>query len=396
MLDYLRHMLQAEGLPPHGYCLLWQPELVWTHVVSDLLIGLAYFSIPVVIASFLTQRRDVQFGWIVWMFAAFIMACGATHIFSIITLWNPIYGVEGLVKMVTAAVSVATAIALWPLLPRLIALPSPAQLKLANDQLQARMEERDGAYLALQHEVAERARVEEMLRQAQKMEVVGQLTGGLAHDFNNLLTIVMANLERADRIAGDDPDLRRRLESAMDGAARAARLTHQLLAFARRQPLQPRPQDVNAVVRGMQDMLERTLGGRIVVELDLEEGLAPVHVDPTQTGNAILNLAINARDAMPGGGTLRISTRDSGERILLKVSDTGTGMTADVRAQAFEPFFTTKGVGDGSGLGLSQVYGFTMQSGGEILLDSEPDRGTEVQIWIPKADRHDGETDGDG
>jgi signal transduction histidine kinase len=385
MFDYLRGMLGAEGLPPHGYCLLWQPQLVWTHVVADLLIGIAYFSIPVVIASFMTQRRDVQFGWVVWMFAAFIMACGATHIFSIITLWNPIYGVEGLVKLVTAAVSVATAISLWPLLPRLIALPSPAQLRQANDQLQARVEERDLAYVALQREVEERARVEEMLRQAQKMEVVGQLTGGIAHDFNNLLTIVMANLERAGRMVDQDADLKRRIDSAMEGASRAATLTHQLLAFSRRQPLQPRPQDLSAVVRGMEDMLEQTLRETILVDLDLAEGLAPVLVDPVQTENAILNLAINARDAMPEGGRLRIATRDAGDHVLLLVSDTGKGMSDEVLAHAFEPFFTTKDVGEGSGLGLSQVYGFTMQSGGEIRLNSTPGQGTDVEILIPKA-----------
>jgi signal transduction histidine kinase len=383
MFDYLQKMLTARGLPPHGYCLLWDPTLIWTHVIADLLIGLAYFSIPVVLAVFLTRRRDVQFGWVVWMFAAFILACGTTHFLSILTLWVPAYGPEGLVKLFTAMVSVATAVALWPLLPRAMALPSPAQLQFANSELRLRVNERDAAFRSLQEAVAERDRVEEMLRQSQKMEAVGQLTGGIAHDFNNLLTIILANLERADRLGQGDPRLKRSLASAREGADRAARLTHQLLAFSRRQPLLPRPQDLNAILRGMSDMLGRTLGPRIEVRLDLDPDARPVLIDSSQAENAILNLAINARDAMPGGGRLDISTRAQDDRLILAVTDSGVGMPPEVAERAFEPFYTTKGLGEGSGLGLSQVYGFTRQSGGDIAIESEPGRGTRVVITIP-------------
>ncbi len=389
MLDYLDKMLNVQGLPPHGFCLLWDPTLIWTHVVADLLIGLSYFSIPIVLAVFVMRRGDVQFRWAVWMFAAFIMACGATHLFAIYTLWMPAYGVQGLIKGITAVVSVGTAVALWPLLPRAVALPSPAQLALANDTLNRRMEERDLAFQSLQNEVIERERVEAMLRQAQKMEAVGQLTGGIAHDFNNLLTIVVANLERAERLAADDPRIGKALDSAMKGASRAARLTHQLLAFSRQQSLQAEPSEINEIVSGMSEMITRTLGPEVHLQLDLDPAAGKVLVDVGQTENAILNLALNARDAMPGGGHLTIATRAAEGRTCLLVSDTGTGMAPDVINHVFEPFFTTKGVGKGSGLGLSQVYGFTKQSGGEIDIESTVGEGTTLIISLPT---HDGET----
>ena len=385
MFDYFQRMLTDQGLAPHGYCLLWEPRLIWTHAISDALIGLAYFSIPIVLARFLTKRRDVQFGFVVWMFAAFIMACGATHFISILTLWVPAYGMEGLVKAVTAIVSVITAIALWPLLPKALALPSPAQLQRANEELRALVEQRDRALSDLSRASAERARAEEMLRQSQKMEAVGQLTSGVAHDFNNLLTIVLGNLDRAARLAADQPRLRDAIANATNGAERAAKLTDQLLAFARKQPLRPDAHDLSALVGDMDELLRRSVGGEVKVTLDLAEGLPAVEVDRNQTENAILNLAINARDAMPEGGSLTLTTGIEGEEVTLRITDTGTGMPDEVRARAFEPFFTTKPVGQGTGLGLSQVYGFVKQSNGDMELASAPRRGTTVLLRFPVA-----------
>ena len=392
MFDYLQRLLSAHGLAPHGYCLLWDPELIWTHVISDAVIGVSYFSIPVVLATFLTKRRDVQFGWIVWMFAAFIMACGATHFFSIWVLWHPDYGPEGLLKLATAAVSVTTAVALWPLLPRVIALPSPAQLQRLNEELSSRIHERDLAHAALERETIERRKTEEMLRQAQKMEAVGQLTGGIAHDFNNLLTVVIANLDRAHRFSEGDPRVAKLLGNALTGAERAAKLTDQLLAFSRKQPLQPSAQHLNDIVVGLRDLLERTLGNHINLALDLAPSLAQVAIDKNQTENAILNLAINARDAMPDGGHLIIRTREEDQpdspsrlRILLEVIDDGHGMPPEVQERAFDPFFTTKAVGEGTGLGLSQVYGFTKQSSGDITIRSAMGSGTTVGLLLPVA-----------
>ncbi len=383
MFEYLQRMLSERGLAPHGYCLLWDPALIWTNVLADAVTGLSYFSIPLVIARFLTKRRDVQFSWVVWLFATFIMACGATHFISIFVLWVPAYGIEALVKLATAIVSMITAATLWPLLPKAIALPSPVQLQSANDALEARVKERDEALRALERETVERQRTEEMLRQSQKMEAVGHLTGGIAHDFNNLLTAVVANLDRVQRLGGLDERLEKCIRNAMSGADRAAKLTDQLLSFSRKQPLQPEPQQVNAIVEGMHDLLERTLGAEIELRLILESDLPLIIVDKNQTENALLNLAINARDAMPQGGILSITTSQLDSQVLLSVRDTGEGMEADVLVHVFEPFFTTKPVGQGTGLGLSQVYGFTKQSEGDILIASEPGLGTTITMKLP-------------
>jgi signal transduction histidine kinase len=391
MIEYLRSLVSEGRFAPHGYCLLWQPELIWTHVVSDALIGLAYFSIPLVLAQFLTRRPDVQFGWMVWMFAAFIMACGFTHFFSIWTLWFPDYGPQAVVKAGTAGVSVFTAVALWPLLPKAVALPSPAQLQRANDDLVLRISERDNAIQALRHETEERLRAEEMLRQAQKMEAVGQLSGGVAHDFNNMLAVILANLEKARRLSPADETLQRSIAHAAQAAERAAELTDRLLAFARKQPLQASPNDAGAIVTGMKGLLERTLNAGVQLEVSLSGEPLPVLVDRNQMENALLNLAVNAQQAMPAGGALRLSTSlvadgagpASGAWVLVEVADTGTGMTAEVKAKAFEPFYTTKPVGEGTGLGLSQVYGFVTQSNGHVDIVSEPGQGTRVLIYLP-------------
>ncbi len=388
MLTYFQHLLGERGLAPHGFCLLWDPALIWTHVISDALIGIAYFSIPVAIAYFLTRRRDIAFSWVVWLFAAFITACGATHFLSIWTLWHPDYGIEGLVKAATAVVSVATAVALWPLLPHAIALPSPGELQIANSGLSLRIAERDKAIAALRRETAERERVETMFRQAQKMEAVGQLTGGIAHDFNNLLTIIVANLDRIRRLTEDDPRLDRPVVNAIAGVERAAALTKQLLAFARRQPLIAVECDLNVAVAAVQELIGAGLAG-IKLALDLSPDLWRVYVDVNQIENALLNLVVNARDAMPDGGTLTIATGNVtdtiGDCVEIAVTDTGSGMAADVVARAFEPFFTTKEVGRGTGLGLSQVYGFVTQSGGTVMIDSTVGQGTTVRIRLPRA-----------
>ncbi|HEX2727150.1 MAG TPA: PAS domain S-box protein, partial [Beijerinckiaceae bacterium] len=242
-------------------------------------------------------------------------------------------------------------------------------------------------------------KIEQELRQAQKMEAVGQLTGGVAHDFNNLLNVILGNLEMLE-LGMDDPGQLELLREARETAEHGAELTDRLLAFGRRQPLDPRLTDVGALLSQVTPMLRRTLGENISVKARTDADLWKVEVDPGQLQNAILNLAINARDAMPAGGKLIITAENAqldpdyarlhpevraGRYVLIAVTDTGTGMSKDVLERAFEPFFTTKEVGEGSGLGLSMVYGFAKQSRGHVVIYSEPGHGTTVRIYIPRA-----------
>ena len=246
-------------------------------------------------------------------------------------------------------------------------------------------------------DLTEMRRVEAQFRQAQKMEAIGQLTGGVAHDFNNLLTAVVGNLELLQRRL-TDPRALSHVVAAMRAASRGGQLTQQLLAYARRQNLVPRPVDVNAVIAGMGDLLQRSLGGLVQVETDLASDLWAATSDVTQLELVILNLAINSRDAMPTGGLLRIATKnvhdaevdhrgslDPGDYVRIAVVDSGIGMPPNVVERVFEPFFTTKEIGKGSGLGLAQVYGVATQFGGTARLASEPGAGTTVEVFLPRS-----------
>jgi len=255
-------------------------------------------------------------------------------------------------------------------------------------------------YAALQREVAQRQRAEEQLRQSQKMESLGQLTGGIAHDFNNMLAIIIGNLDMMmRRLPGGDERIRIMAENALAGATRAASLTKRLLAFSRQQPLDPRTTDVNRCVADMSEMLRDVLGGNVAVETVLAGGLWSAFVDRPELESAILNLAVNARDAMPDGGRLTLETANAsldrsyaaenadvepGQYVLIAVTDTGAGMSAQTIARAFDPFFTTKRAGEGTGLGLSQVHGFIRQSRGHIKLYSEAGVGTTVKLYLPR------------
>jgi len=265
-------------------------------------------------------------------------------------------------------------------------------LRELNETLEARVEQA----------LAERSQIEETLRQAQKMEAIGNLTGGIAHDFNNLLTIIIGNIDTVSRRldADADPRARRAIDHALKGAERAAALTQRLLAFSRRQPLAARSIDVARLLAGMADLLTRSITETIAIQLSPGPDLWTVEVDPNQLENVLLNLAVNARDAMPDGGALTIEARNvsigaeldrtdayavpPGAYVRISVKDTGIGMTAETVAQVFDPFFTTKEVGKGTGLGLSMVYGFVKQSNGHIMIDSAPGAGTTMSLFLPR------------
>jgi signal transduction histidine kinase/ActR/RegA family two-component response regulator len=268
-----------------------------------------------------------------------------------------------------------------------------ATIARQRDELQA-------ANAQLVGEMTRREAAEARIQQMQKLEAVGQLTGGVAHDFNNMLAVVISSLNLIQRRLGrGDTNVGRFADAAMEAAGRAANLTHRLLAFSRQQPLAPEAIDANRFVAGMSDLLRRTLGENVRMETVLAGGLWRTHADPSQLENAILNLCVNARDAMPDGGRLTIETANchlddsyarqhadvpSGQYVLIAVSDGGIGMTPEVIGKAFDPFFTTKPVGRGTGLGLSQVYGFVKQSGGHVKIYSEPGQGTTVKIYLPR------------
>lgn len=291
-------------------------------------------------------------------------------------------------------------------------LDAQRKARAASDALQelnARLEER------VAEEVAQRMKTEEALRQSQKMEIVGQLTGGVAHDFNNLLTVIVGGLDtigrQLDRPLGemDLARMRRSRDMAHHGAERAATLTARLLAFSRQQTLAPQKLEANRLISGVADLLQRTLGETIAFETVSAGGLWQTFADPGELENALINLAVNARDAMPDGGRLTIETANAsldeayvaaltepvkpGQYVLIAVSDTGTGMSPETIDRVFEPFFTTKEVGKGTGLGLSQVYGFIRQSGGHVRIYSELGHGTTVKLYLPRATNEDVDAD---
>ena len=522
MWTFLERILDSSMFSPHGLCLLWEPELIWLHVISDALIALAYFSIPFALAIFVSKRRDLRFGWVYWSFGIFIMACGLTHILSIYTLWVPIYGVEGLVKAATAVASVFTAAMLWPLLPQLLTIPSPFELRQAQEALKEeeikgrdseqllqqfrqaqqalresmmrltavvetavdgfilidsrgrillfnpacerlfgyRAEEvfhenvkmlmpptysahhddyiknflrtgdrkiigigreviglrKDGStfpmelsvgeakqdgesiFVGIIHDVTARKHTEEQLRQAQKMEMVGQLSGGIAHDFNNLLTVIVGNAEHLSEQLKSRQDLQRISNDICQAGERGAELTQRLLAFSRRQLLHPREVDCHELLDSMRKLLRRTLRENIEIAIAPSSSRILAFADRAQLESSVLNLALNAQDAMPNGGHLTLSTSvaslddeyqgqhpeiESDEYAMIAVTDDGLGMTGEVAARAFEPFYTTKEVGKGSGLGLSMVYGFAKQSNGHVSIYSEMGLGTTVRIYLP-------------
>lgn len=551
MTHFLSWLLDSTTFQPHGYCLLWQPGLIWTTVVADSIVAASYFSIPVALVVFAVKRRDLVFSWVFFLFGAFILLCGGTHVMEAVTFWVPLYGMETAVKAVTAAVSLATAAALWPLIPQALALPrlddlrrlngelerevterrrAEAALRDVNLDLEARVAERTAALTRLtdelQTEIAERRRVEEglrastellqvtfdaapfpisvmnadttllmwnkaaerdlgytaeeiigrrlgdvaaetdldeshnffqrvaagenlrnvqvrrlaangqmrdisfsaapvrdangqvraivytaedvtqrnaieaQLRQAQKMEAIGNLTGGIAHDFNNLLGIIIGNLDSLYGDVANDARNGELVRDALEAALRGADLTRRLLAFARRQPLQPERIDLNTATERTLTLLRRTLGENIEFQVELAPETWPILIDPAQLEAAIANLATNARDAMPKGGKIIVRTANicldaqyaeqhpevkGGDYAMLEICDTGTGIPPEILGHIFEPFFTTKQEGKGSGLGLAMVFGFIKQSNGHINVYSEVGKGACFRIYLPRA-----------
>lgn len=426
MLEFFRKLFSADFMP-HGMCYFWNPSVLWLNVTADSVIAAAYYFIPFLLFYFARKRRDIEFKAIFVAFGVFILACGSTHVLGALTVWVPVYRLDGVVKAVTAIASVATTVMLVPLLPALIRLPSPSQLQLVNRQLEAEVRERRAAEervrqvnddlerrvaartaeLAqtvdeLRREIARREEVERELVQSQKMEAVGRLAGGVAHDFNNLLTVILGYGEILREQLQSDPEALESADEILRAGQRASTLTSQLLAFSRRQIAVPRVIDLNQAVEQMERMLRRVIGEDIELIIRTTPELGAIVADPSHLDQVIMNLAVNSRDAMPDGGKLILETANvsftdkyvgkhlniqPGSYVMLAVSDTGTGMDEATQSRIFEPFFTTKGQGKGTGLGLSIVYGIVRQAGGEIMVYSEPGHGTVFKIYFPAADQ---------
>lgn len=490
----------------HGACFLWEPGLVWLHVISDIVTGVAYYSIPFGMFYFAHRRRDLPFHSLFLLFGIFILACGTTHFLGAYTVFVPEYWVEGGAKAFTALVSALSVVYFIPRIPEAISLPSLTKSLEENRELNAQLEKRleeleqqrslmhaviggttdaifvkdtSGRYLMANNEVTrvfgkpldeiigrddthffpveeanllisgdreimamagpvtreehittvdgkriymatkgpirdpqgkviglfgisrdvtESRNLSEQLQQSQKIEAVGRLAGGIAHDFNNLMTVVTGYSEILLTRLGAKSPLAGEVEEIKRASERAASLTRQLLAFSRRQMLQPRVLDLNEVVSHTETMLRRLIGEDVVFRTALGTDLWSVKADPGQMEQVLVNLVVNARDAMPGGGTLTIETSNvvldegysrrhlpvqPGPYVLLAVSDTGVGMDEATASQVFEPFFTTKERGKGTGLGLSTVYGIVKQSGGFIWLYSELGKGSAFKVYLP-------------
>jgi two-component system cell cycle sensor histidine kinase/response regulator CckA len=437
MFEFFRRLFSTDFFMPHGMCFAWDPAVLWLNVISDSLIAASYYAIPFLLFYFVKKRRDVAFKPIFIAFGAFILACGTTHLLGAVMVWTPAYRLDGLVKAVTAAASAATFAMLIPMMPALVKLPSPAEMAGVNGALEKEIGERravegevrrmnaelelrvagrtaelaesvamqkraaDSLRLAnddLQREMQRRHEVEDQLIQAQKMEAVGRLAGGVAHDFNNLLTAILGYTELLRGQVEQDPDALEYAAEVRRAAERASNLTNQLLAFSRRQPAAPQVVDLNQVVRQIDKMLRRIIGEDIDLNVSLAPDLWPVMVDPAHMDQVIMNLAVNSRDAMPDGGKLTIETANvqlteeyaaghlgarPGQYVMMAVSDTGIGMDTATQARVFEPFYTTKEQGKGTGLGLSIVYGIVKQNAGGIMVYSEPAHGTVFKIYIP-------------
>jgi signal transduction histidine kinase len=432
VIEFLRKLFVSDFMP-HGHCYYWDPAVLWLNVISDGLIALSYYAIPFLLFQFMRRRKDLSFQWIFVAFGAFILACGTTHLMAVWTIWTATYRLDGVIKAITALASILTAILLAPLVPKLIALPSPAQLEAINAglekevgerknaeeqvrrmnmELEQRVAERTAELLTaneqlssanteLRSEIARRESLEGQLLHAQKMEAVGRLAGGVAHDFNNILTVILGWSDMILAMPNLDTIVGRSIEEIRNAANRAAALTRQLLAFSRKQILQPRALDLNAAVVEIAAMVSRILGDDIKLVSSLGPDIGMVKADPSQIHQVIMNLVVNARDAMTNGGTLLIETSNMrvdeeycsehveftpGVYVVLAITDSGQGMDEATKARIFEPFFTTKDPGKGTGLGLSTVFGIVKQSGGHIQVYSEVGHGTAFKIFLPRID----------
>ena len=353
----------------------------WTHLATDLLTGIAFFVISISLITALRRGRQLAFSRSLTILAALLAACGTAQAVAVVLPWHA-----------TNEESVSVLIALCAVAVTLVLLHLLRHLSYASDPHAFGANGRPLDISALRHAELDLRHSLERSHRAERMEAIGQLTGGIAHDFNNLLAVVVHNLDMLEEDAGAGSQAQAMLSQARAAALHGAALTSQLLAFARKLPLEPRNVDLASMSHDVVELLTGALGDSIQVSFAAAGDLWPVRADPSQLENALLNLAINARDAMPNGGRLSLQgvnvtlrAKDIADLPDAAVGDDGIGMSPEVRARAFEPFFTTKEDGRGTGLGLSMVYGFTRQSGGHVRIESHPGSGTVIKLYLPRS-----------
>lgn len=419
-MEFIKSLLSSNGYIPHGHCYLWQPGLVWLHIASNGIIALAYFSIPVLLVSFIAKRRDIPFNWIFLLFGAFIIACGSGHIIDIWTIWHPHYWLSGILKAITALISIYTALELIPLLPKVLALPSPAKLEATNRELQQ-------ALIQLQQ-------TQTHLIHAEKMSSLGQLVAGVAHEINNPVSFIYGNLIHTKQYTTDilktlhsyqqhypevpipaqapidstelefiEQDLPKALESMQSGVDRIRQIVLSLRSFSRLDEADMKLVNIHEGLESTLLILQNRLKGRqgLPIQVIRKYGNLPlVECYVGQLNQVFMNILSNAIDALeenfnPTGSTTNhlsskhptiiISTQilDS-EQIAIQIHDNGSGIPSDIKPNIFNPFFTTKVVGKGTGLGLSISYQIVVEKhGGQLDCVSTLGQGTTFTIKVP-------------
>ncbi len=414
MIDFVNRLFASDFMP-HGVCFLWNPEIVWLHAISDVVITVSYYLIPILLVYFVRKRADLPFHWMFLMFGLFIFGCGTTHLMEVWTLWHGTYRLAGVIKAITAAASVVTAVLLVRLLPDALALPSPAQLRDANDALRRahdglerrvleRTAELAAANAELRAEMAHRQRADEERRQAQdalseaqrelahvaRVTTMGELAASIAHEVNQPLSAVVTNANACLRwMAAEPPKLeeaRKSVSRMLSDAHRASDVIGRIRSLLKKSEPEPTQQNVNELLRDvvllLQDALTRQ---RVGVTLDLESHVPPVMGDRVQLQQVILNLVMNGVEAMNDVGDrprqLLISTRAAEQGVAMTVQDSGVGIDPAVFEKLFEPFFTTKP--EGMGMGLSVSRAIVQRHGGRLWASMNEGFGTTFHVALP-------------